>query len=109
MNWYKNIRMADASSAEDESGLDAFSPDSPIGRDKGQIRYFDRHSPLPYQIGDTVRLRQVGIGFPQIDGVVVNVSEGEGVTVEWHSGKGREGKKERFTVDQAQAALDRIA
>jgi len=106
--WYKKIKKADASSAEDEGGLGAGSPESPLERDKGQIRYFDRHSPLPYQVNDTVRLRQVGLAFSQIDGVVVDVGE-DSVVVKWESGKGRKGKEETFTVDQAQAALDRIA
>lgn len=106
MAWYKTIKKADASSDQDESGLNAFSPDSPVNRDTGQIRYFDRHSPIPFQKNNTVKLRYVGLAFPQIRGVVVKAGE-DGIIVEWQSGKGRKGRKEKFTIEQAQASLDK--
>jgi len=49
----------------------------------------------------------VGLAFPQINGIVEEVGE-NGVVVKWQSGKKRTGKLERFTVDQAQGALDKV-
>lgn len=106
-SWFKKIKKADASSAEDPSGLDAFSPDAAVNREDGQIHHSNRHPPVPFQVGDTVRLHYVGLAFPQIDGVVEKVGENE-VIVKWQSGEKREGKEERFTMDQAQGSLDKV-
>jgi tRNA nucleotidyltransferase/poly(A) polymerase len=105
-NWYKMQKKADASSASEPSGFDGYEGQSPLERVDMPYTMEDRSSPLPFQVGDKVRVRQVGMIYEQIEGRVVDAQENL-IVIDWQTGR-YAGKTEKMTMDKATIKLDVI-
>lgn len=106
-NWYKNIKLADASSGADPSGFDGYEEKSPAERASEDIVRVNYDGvPMPFQEGDEVVLRFGGLGQGRMRGIVRAIGENGDYLIEWQTGDYK-GKIERVSIDQAQIKLDK--
>ncbi len=87
-NWYKKVKIADASSASGTEGYNA-GPDSNPERDrwdgvKQMIRYEPGENSV-FRVGDRVKRRQVGLGDEPLMGKVIG-KKGNRIKVRWDDG-----------------------
>jgi len=107
-SWYGKIVEADASSGQDPAGFGiGEGAESPLERLQGQYYMNRGNVPLPFNVGDKVRLKFIGLAFPQCDGRVKRVMDNNAILVEWETGKNK-GRSEEMTMDKAMQKLIRI-
>jgi len=105
---YNSMKVADASSSEDPGTV--YLEGEPVAEKDYGIVKGPSLMPMSFDIGSKVRLRNTGIGFNQIYGLVKSVSPSD-VVIEWENGKlkGRTSTFNASDMIKLYATLEKIS
>lgn len=107
-NWYKNVKLADASSASMPGGYNQPSqsaePEATRHNEQKKMIYYNPGENSRFNTGDRVRSRKSGLAFPQREGKIVRKKENR-LLVRWDGGEESE-----FDVNEIEthALIERV-